>query len=794
MKYFKTILSLTIFLLYLIFVIPYYLRITNLDTFQKTELRKRVTEISQAFFEKTNQCNLVEKYKTDFSLISNLERVIGIKSTEKLIEENFSTIFYKVDFEEKERPSFFKSTESLKVPFSIIIDAKKRVFYLKSPYKRGGISNTEEAKNILLKLGITFENLSETSLEELEKNNFSMVEKFSKDEDENLPNLKGKLSFSEKIDGLPLSIYLHSISFYNDYFVYERKIFVKSGIVNDSLWGTTRNFFFYFVWLIILTFSIGVTFNKIRKDEIDWSLFLTLTFFCTLLTFISNFSVDFSSFNFLFIFFLIIYSPLVGCIIAFIITLAESKTREVNPDTLKTLKPILSFKLNVRDVSRIYLRAFINGNFYFLAPLLIFLSGRDIERGFLLIPPEIFDDEKLSFIPFIFKNFIKSAIFPIFSILLFGVFAPSLLKSNSTLGKISFVIFLAFFFSSYSPHSPFVLVFIAFLIFSFFIFEIYEKYGFIGTTITLWLPFVLERSLLTFLAKEALIAIQGLISLLTLLLLLIVALYFSFKGINISEIKPYEPAYLKRIKEKERFERELELAKNLHQKLLPKEFPQIDGFEISAYCEPALSVGGDYYDFFEYKDKIYIFLGDVSGKGIKASFYMTLVKGLLHALYNVIEDPYELLSVLNEKLKNIAEEGVFLTLVLIVLNKRKKEIEIFSAGHNPPLLLKNNEIFEIKERGFVIGLMEKEVFKSSLKSSVFKMEKDDVLLLYTDGVTEAMNPSFEEYGVERLKKTLLSVASLPVMEIISEIRKSIFDFTSNLDLSDDLTLVVLKAK
>ena len=249
------------------------------------------------------------------------------------------------------------------------------------------------------------------------------------------------------------------------------------------------------------------------------------------------------------------------------------------------------------------------------------------------------------------------------------------------------------------------------------------------------------------------------------------------------------------MRERERFARELEIAKGIQQRFLPRSMPEIPGFEVAATCVPAMEVGGDIYDLLPMPGgRWFLLIGDVSGKGVKAAFYMTLTKGILHAVTSTECDDRAVVRALNRIFKGLSEEGVFLTLCAVILDPAGREAQFLSAGHNPPLLLRQGEIQVLEPKGIVLGLVDEETFMNSLKGVSLSLEPGDILLTYTDGVTEAMDRDEEQFGLDRLADVLRSCAHLDPKGVIRHVVDAVKAFENGAPQADDLTLLVVQCR
>ena len=236
--------------------------------------------------------------------------------------------------------------------------------------------------------------------------------------------------------------------------------------------------------------------------------------------------------------------------------------------------------------------------------------------------------------------------------------------------------------------------------------------------------------------------------------------------------------------EKERMSNELKDAREIQFNLFPKDLPSIPGFNITGICLPCLEVGGDWYDFIPLPDgKLGIVLADVSGKGMGAALLMSSTRSLLRLIANTTQSPKDVLKQLNEILIKDFPSARFVTMIYAALNPKEQTLVFANAGHLNPLLIDSSENNFIETAdGLPLGIAE-----SSFSEREIKFNSGSRLIFYTDGVTEAMNSSEEEYGTERLLKHF-NQSSVSVQSIINDVNK----FTSGYKQSDDVTVVMIE--
>ncbi len=249
--------------------------------------------------------------------------------------------------------------------------------------------------------------------------------------------------------------------------------------------------------------------------------------------------------------------------------------------------------------------------------------------------------------------------------------------------------------------------------------------------------------------------------------------------------------------EKEKYEQELKIAHEAQMKLLPRRMPQFDLLDIDAACMTANEVGGDYYDFFQFDpSKLGVVIGDVSGKGPEAAFYMAEVKGVLESLTNIYDSPKDLLTHANKILYKTFDRKTFFSAIYGIFNVKKKTFTYCRAGHCPLLYWNQNEeeIFLIEPAGLALGLDSGKKFDVTLEEQKIDLKTDDIFILYTDGVNEARNNRQEEFEEQRLCDVVVQNFVRDSRELKGEILKHIDHFVGAQSRHDDLTMVVIKIR
>jgi sigma-B regulation protein RsbU (phosphoserine phosphatase) len=245
--------------------------------------------------------------------------------------------------------------------------------------------------------------------------------------------------------------------------------------------------------------------------------------------------------------------------------------------------------------------------------------------------------------------------------------------------------------------------------------------------------------------------------------------------------------------EKERMEKELDVAREIQRKILPSKIPDYPGLQIASVFIPAFEVGGDYYDFFEIsKSKLGFIIADVSGKGISAAFIMAEVKGIFESLSKTIEKPKEILIKANDILRGTLDSKTFVSAAYGYFDFDEQKLQFARAGHCPLFLLRDKDSTQIKPSGLGLGLSDNNYFDQTLEEYSVDLNTNDTIVLYTDGVTEAKNENLEDFGDKQFLNILRNNSSLSANDLSNKIIKEITVFSSNHAQYDDITLVIFK--
>jgi phosphoserine phosphatase RsbU/P len=268
-----------------------------------------------------------------------------------------------------------------------------------------------------------------------------------------------------------------------------------------------------------------------------------------------------------------------------------------------------------------------------------------------------------------------------------------------------------------------------------------------------------------------------------------------FRGKEIVDFDKITPAFARHISERQRLQQELEIARTVQMSFLPKRNPVQYRLDIASRCAPALEVGGDYYDFIALSDtKLGVAIGDVSGKGTQAAFFMTLTKGFLNALAKVSESPAAILSQVNRLFYENVERGIFISMVYGIFDMAGQTLTLARAGHNPVIMRKSQakDVESVNPMGLALGLDPGETFTKSIREVTIPFQAGDLFVFYTDGFPEAMNRQREEFGEDRLSRAVEGLAGGTASEVMEGIFRETKTFTGSAKQHDDMTIVVVK--
>ncbi|MBW7874043.1 MAG: SpoIIE family protein phosphatase [Ignavibacteria bacterium] len=244
--------------------------------------------------------------------------------------------------------------------------------------------------------------------------------------------------------------------------------------------------------------------------------------------------------------------------------------------------------------------------------------------------------------------------------------------------------------------------------------------------------------------------------------------------------------------EKQKLEEELELAKDIQKNLLPKSIPEMKFYDIAATSISSKQVGGDYYDIIRKDDtNYYIAIGDVSGKGVPASLLMANLQAFLKSICRQEAEISSSTGIINDLVSENTTDGRFITFFWGIVNDETRSFTYVNAGHNPPLLVRAGEIRYLDKGGIILGVMPTML---PYASETIELQQDDLLVLFTDGVTEAKSPEDEEFTDEALEALVKSITGLPANKVLERITEEVNKHANGAMQSDDITVIVIKVK
>ncbi|MEM6782823.1 MAG: PP2C family protein-serine/threonine phosphatase [Bacteroidota bacterium] len=262
-----------------------------------------------------------------------------------------------------------------------------------------------------------------------------------------------------------------------------------------------------------------------------------------------------------------------------------------------------------------------------------------------------------------------------------------------------------------------------------------------------------------------------------------------------------EPSYLTELAARERLEREVEIAREVQRSFLPATMPDVPGLDLAATCVPAEEVGGDYYDLVPLDEtgrRLAVVVGDVSGKGIQAAFYMTLVKGFLRTLCRTHESPSAVLTRLNRLFCENVPRGAFISMIYGVFDLDAGAFTFARAGHNPLILKRTDHVSAdlLQPSGLAIGLANGTLFDDTLIDHTIDLLPGDTLVFYTDGFSEAVDDDRALYTDARLAEVtaeaMHEVGDRPAAQLLGSLVADVRAFAAEDGLRDDMTMVVVR--
>jgi phosphoserine phosphatase RsbU/P len=272
----------------------------------------------------------------------------------------------------------------------------------------------------------------------------------------------------------------------------------------------------------------------------------------------------------------------------------------------------------------------------------------------------------------------------------------------------------------------------------------------------------------------------------------IVGTFANQAGISIENFRLLEEAL-----QSERYKEELKIAKTVQKSLLPQTLEKDSQFDIAAFSESADEVGGDYYDTLRISpDETSLIIADVSGKGTTAAFHMSQMKGIFHSLAQNCIEPDEFMIRANKALVYCLERGSFISASFFMVNTKTKKIRYARAGHCPVLYYSaaTGKAEYLRDKGVALGMVRNNSYSKFIEANEFSYSPGDIMVLYTDGVTEAKSTKGDEFGYDRLVEVLTSVQEQSPLEIQDQLINKLYEFSGTKNINDDYTTMIIKFK
>ncbi|MCP4147198.1 MAG: SpoIIE family protein phosphatase [bacterium] len=558
---------------------------------------------------------------------------------------------------------------------------------------------------------------------------------------------------------------------------------------------------FAIAWVIIVLALVICFIKKLRRDELEFSHALWTGVGAAVLTGIIQMgnNLDHGVWGALLISAIIGVLVLLAALVVF--PVAQSQCRSVWPEKLTVADHIFQGRISVREAGVAILRAFFLMGVVLLVRIGLLLLVSNYNLGLVILESDMVNmfQSPARGISSIFKIVLLS----VFVVLTLFSFWPAFLKEkiqgrDKQKGVLLFFLGLSFLmvinFELLEPSLltsllvlPLVVIWVV-IVYKYDVITVFLTFMGIQYMSGVGLIYLIPGSF------SSLIVIAGIVVGVSLFGM---GIYLLYRPRSTADYDTYVPEYVSRIAEKERMYKELEIARSVQMRFLPHKVPDFPNLEIVSLCQPAMEVGGDYYDFIQMDDRhMSVLIGDVSGKGVSAAFYMTMVKGIIKTLAKSNRQPADLLAQANEIFYENAPRNVFITIIYGIFDLKEKVLTFASAGHNPLILLRHSKgkTEMVNPRGIALGLNHGKKYKSIIEEQCIPIEEGDLFVFYTDGVSESMNMQQEIFGEERLCEVIEKSANLPPRAIQRYIMEAVATFSGKAPQHDDFTMVVVKVR
>tara|TARA_A100001015_G_scaffold315491_1_gene427430 strand:- start:70 stop:1524 length:1455 start_codon:yes stop_codon:yes gene_type:complete len=251
------------------------------------------------------------------------------------------------------------------------------------------------------------------------------------------------------------------------------------------------------------------------------------------------------------------------------------------------------------------------------------------------------------------------------------------------------------------------------------------------------------------------------------------------------------------LEQKRQLDRDMQIARQIQHSLLPQSLPWLPNVELSGFNHPALDIGGDYYDVIEIDPQhIGLVIADVSGKGIGGALMMAVCRSVLQANAQNEYDPASMLTSLNQTLSLNLADDMFISMLYMVLNTETRLLSYARAGHEAPLILHSgsDQIDRTETPGIAIGLVDNPTFSTITETRNVQLQSGDLIVTYTDGITEAMNAEAEEWGLEQLTRSIIQHRNENASDLLDNIESDVLTFVGNTPQYDDMTMLAIQIR
>ena len=571
----------------------------------------------------------------------------------------------------------------------------------------------------------------------------------------------------------------------------KKDVLKKSDLINSLNTGSIV--LMVVIWLLIFVIMMIQFFRRLRHDEIEFRRAVWVGLIFGVLMLLALYGS--TGFKWDGLLGGVFAGGFFGGLLMLLFAVSDAYCRDHDPQKIALSDLLLQGHLRIRETGHAVLNGFWIAGATFLAAVVIGWLLEEFKLGYFIFNDEdewVFNEGLTAFS--MLDEWLPNAAITTLTAL---VFAPLYLRNqlkDSWVLRIVLTIVFAILSQHLFQYEPRWIAFLAILPVAWYWSHVAYKYDMITLLLTLLiLGYLLGVAAIRFVPDGYLNVVfisGGVLA----TLLFIAGIFFAMSPRRISDYANYVPPYVSQMAEKQRVFNELEIARNIQSRFLPQVNPTVPGLAIASICRPANEVGGDYYDFVHNENKLHVIVGDVSGKGVSAAFYMTMTKGIVKTLAKSITKPSQMLSEINEVFYQNTPRNIFISLLYGVFDMKKQELRFARAGHNPLLVWKasGSETSLLSPGGLAIGMDGGDVFRDVIQEQVIPFESGDTFVFYTDGISESMNAKDEEYGEERLTEVLKSCKEDSAEAVLQKINTAIGEFTGDTPQHDDFTMVVIK--